>query len=169
LEFLSEEVNHALDTFFLTLLGENRVVTRLFRPELNGDELVAQEFAQRVESSTDEAVARVSQPQHLAPLLGRMTASSSGDKFKSALRALPKANGSDGCERTGATIVSSSIMPSAKPPLKHMPTAPTPLPPSSWCRFLASARNHEMIGDVLRSAIDVNSRDTHTLLIDDAI
>ncbi|NDF23917.1 MAG: hypothetical protein EB148_05505 [Actinobacteria bacterium] len=62
-----------------------------------------------------------------------MTASSSGDRFKSAPRALPKANGSDGCDKTGATIVSSSIMPRANPPLKHIPTAPTPLPPTSTC------------------------------------
>ena len=35
-------------------------------------------------------------------------------------------NGSDGWLSTGASIVSSTIIPSAKPPVKHMPTAPTP-------------------------------------------
>ena len=32
---------------------------------------------------------------------------------------------------TGATTEGSVIMASAKPPVKHMPTAPTPLPPHS--------------------------------------
>ena len=92
---------------------------------------------------------------------------SSGDRFRSAARALPKAKGSDGCDSTGAIITSSSIIPSAKPPLKHMPTAPTPGPPTSRCNCLASARNHAMTGEVWPNASVVNSRDTHTLLIDD--
>jgi len=37
-------------------------------------------------------------------------------------------------------------MASAKPPLKHMPVAPTPRPPHSECAFRASARSHSMIG-----------------------
>ena len=64
------------------------------------------------------------------------------------MRAEPIANGNDGCDRTGASMMSSTIIPSANPPEKHMPTAPTPGPPTSACRLRASARNQAMIGDV---------------------
>ena len=45
-------------------------------------------------------------------------------------RRFPSANGIDGWLSTGATIVWSTIIPSANPPLKHIPTAPTPGPPA---------------------------------------
>jgi hypothetical protein len=79
---------------------------------------------------------------------------------------LPTANGSEGCESTGATITSSTIIPSANPPLKHMPIAPTPGPPSSRCNDRASARSQPMIGDVWFSAQCVNSLEMHTFAID---
>jgi len=41
------------------------------------------------------------------------------------------ASGSDGCESTGATTLGSVIIANAKPPVKHIPTAPTPRPPHS--------------------------------------
>ena len=63
-------------------------------------------------------------------------------------------------------MMSSTIMPNAKPPLKHMPIAPTPGPPSSLCSERASARNHAMIGEVCFIAIVVNSLATHTLSIE---
>ena len=71
-------------------------------------------------------------------------------------------NGSDGWLSTGASIVSSTIIPSAKPPVKHMPTAPTPGPPHSAWASAASRRNHPMTGLVRSSANAVNSRATHT-------
>ena len=56
--------------------------------------------------------------------------------------------------------------PSANPPLKHMPTAPTPGPPARVCRSRASARNHSMTGDVRFVAHVVNSCEMHTLVND---
>ena len=40
-------------------------------------------------------------------------------------------NGSDGCERTGAATTGSTIIASAKLPVKHIPTTPTPGPPKA--------------------------------------
>ncbi len=57
---------------------------------------------------------------------------------------------------------SSTAIPSAKPPLKHIPTAPTPGPPARSCRSRASARSHSITGDVWLSFHVVNSRETHT-------
>ena len=42
--------------------------------------------------------------------------------------------GSDGCDSTGASIAGSSIIDSAKLPVKHMPIAPTPLPAAERMR-----------------------------------
>ena len=42
---------------------------------------------------------------------------------------------------TGATTLGSVIIARAKPPVKHMPSAPTPLPPHSPCALRARARN----------------------------
>src|SRR3954452_12423245 len=78
----------------------------------------------------------------------------------SRLRALPTANGSDGCDSTGATMRSSTIIASAKLPVKHMPTAPTPGPPHSSCILAPSARHHTVIGDVLAHAQLWNSFET---------
>ena len=78
------------------------------------------------------------------------------------------ANGIEGWLSTGATISSSTIIASAKPPLKHMPTAPTPGPPHSWWSSRASARSHAMTGDVEPMAIVANSRDTQTAVVDEA-
>ena len=92
--------------------------------------------------------------------------SSSGDRLRSAPRCLPTGNGIDGCDSTGAIIRSSTIIPSAKPPEKHMPTAPTPGPPTSACTFRASARSQAITGDVLFIAIVVNSLAMQILTID---
>jgi hypothetical protein len=80
---------------------------------------------------------------------------------------LPIANGNDGCESTGATITSSTIIPSAKPPEKHMPTAPMPLPPTRPCTSLANARNQPTTGEDFPIASVENSRETQILAIDD--
>lgn len=53
-------------------------------------------------------------------------------------------------------------MPSANPPLKHMPTAPTPGPPAREWRSRARARSHVITGDVWLSAQVVNSFEMHT-------
>jgi len=70
-------------------------------------------------------------------------------------------NGSDGWLSTGANIVSSTIMPSAKPPVRHIPTAPTPGPPLSRWALAARARSQATTGLVRPVAKMVNSRDTH--------
>ena len=55
-------------------------------------------------------------------------------------------SGSDGCDSTGASTDGSSIMVSAKFPVKHMPMAPTPGPPHSPCANRASERSHCVTG-----------------------
>ena len=57
----------------------------------------------------------------------------------------PIGNGSEGCDSTGATTAGSVIMASAKPPVKHMPTAPTPKPPQSAWALRARARSQSTI------------------------
>ena len=54
--------------------------------------------------------------------------------------------GSEGWHTTGASIAGSSIIESAKLPVKHMPIAPTPGPPHSSCASRASARSHCVTG-----------------------
>ena len=55
-------------------------------------------------------------------------------------------SGSDGWDSTGASIDGSSIIVSAKFPVKHIPIAPTPGPPhSSWANR-ASDRSHCVTG-----------------------
>ena len=71
-------------------------------------------------------------------------------------------NGNDGWLRTGANIASSTIIPSANPPVKHMPTAPTPGPPHCACASAARPRSQPITGLVRPSAKAVNSRETHT-------
>ena len=72
------------------------------------------------------------------------------------------AKGSDGWASTGAATESSTIMASAKPPVKHIPRAPTPGPPSSACSSRASDRSQSAMGEVRPAASLVNSRLTHT-------
>ena len=50
----------------------------------------------------------------------------------------------------------------ANPPVKHIPTAPTPGPPQRSCSRAARARSHEMTGDVRFDAQVVNSRLTQS-------
>ena len=78
----------------------------------------------------------------------------------SALYFLERGNGSDGWLSTGARTTSSTIIANAKPPVKHMPTAPTPGPPQRSCSAAASLRSHTVIGLVFLSANAVNSRET---------
>ena len=83
--------------------------------------------------------------------------------MRSAPRFLPTGNGSDGWASTGATTEVSTIIASAKPPVKHIPSAPTPGPPSSPWSDRASERSQTAIGDVRPVAIVVNSRLTQSL------
>ncbi len=96
-----------------------------------------------------------------------MTAArSSGASPIAERRDFDNARGSEGWLRTGATVVSSSIIPSANPPVKHMPTAPTPGPPHSSCTCFASARNQIVTGAVFAVASAANSFATHAGTID---
>ena len=54
----------------------------------------------------------------------------------------------DGWASTGAATGAPAIIASAIPPVKHMPTAPTPGPPSSACSVRARARSQSAIGAV---------------------
>ena len=62
--------------------------------------------------------------------------------------------------------MSSIIIASAKPPVKHMPTAPTPGPPHSLCTCFARARSQSVTGAVLSVASAANSFATHAGIID---
>jgi len=73
----------------------------------------------------------------------------------------PIAPGMEGCERTGATTAGSVIIASANPPVKHIPTAPTPGPPHRSCSKTASALNQSTTGELLPVAHTVNSRLMH--------
>ena len=75
---------------------------------------------------------------------------------------MPTGNGSEGWATTGATTDGSTIIASANPPVKHMPSAPTPGPPSSPCSERARDRSHTAIGEVCPVAMVLNSRLTQT-------
>ena len=70
----------------------------------------------------------------------------------------PAMSGRDGWATTGATTAGSVIMASAKPPVKHMPTAPTPWPPHSAWAWRASARSQSTMGLEASFAQTWNSR-----------
>ena len=74
--------------------------------------------------------------------------------------------GSEGWESTGASISGSVDIASANPPVKHIPTAPTPGPPHSRWAWRASARSQSIAGGVVRRANAGNSWDTHAGTID---
>ena len=84
----------------------------------------------------------------------------------SALYLLESGKGSDGWLRTGASTTSSTIMARAKPPVKHMPTTPTPGPPQRSCSAAASLRSHTVTGLVLLRANEENSREMQAGPID---
>ena len=87
----------------------------------------------------------------------------------SALNFLESGNGSDGWLSTGASTTSSTIMASAKPPVKHMPTTPTPGPPQRSCSAAASLRSHTVTGLVFFRAKAENSRETQAGPIDASV
>ncbi len=61
---------------------------------------------------------------------------------------------------------SSTIIPRANPPVKHIPTAPTPGPPHASCASAASARSQVIAGLVRLSAKVTNSLATQPCEID---
>jgi len=70
-----------------------------------------------------------------------------------------------GWASTGASTAFSNIIDSAKLPVKHMPIAPTPLPPHSLCACAASARSHWVIGLEALAAKARNSLEMQALAI----
>ena len=68
--------------------------------------------------------------------------------------------GNEGWLSTGATRMSSSIIPKANPPVKHIPSAPTPGPPQVSWASAASARSHRVTGAVRLAAKAANSFET---------
>ena len=89
-------------------------------------------------------------------------ARSAGERLRSRERAGVTTNGTDGWLSTGAATWPSTIIARAKPPVKHMPRAPTPGPPSSSCSEAARARVQVAMGDVLLVARAVNSLEMQT-------
>ena len=75
--------------------------------------------------------------------------------------------GIEGWDKTGASRLGCVAMASAKPPVKHIPMAPTPGPPHRSCSWPARARNHSTTGDVRFVAHVVNSRLTQAGTSDD--
>jgi hypothetical protein len=80
-----------------------------------------------------------------------------------------RANGSDGWDSTGAATTGSTIIASAKLPVRHMPTTPTPRPPHCSCSWRARALAHSVAGEVLLRAQVANSLDTQAHAIDWAV
>ena len=121
--------------------------------------------ASRTPGGRSPMVLVVPQTQHLdirRPPAALTTSRSAGERLRSAARALPTGNGAEGWHSTGAATESSTIIASAKPPVKHMPSAPTPGPPSSSCSSRARLRSQPAIGAVSPVASLVNSRLTQT-------
>jgi len=82
--------------------------------------------------------------------------------LRSRARPGETANGALGWHSTGAATESSTIIASANPPVKHIPSAPTPGPPSSACSSRASERSQPATGVVSPVRSLVNSLLTHT-------
>ena len=150
------------------ILGQNRmghlsvavgVVVR--RVDLDGHEGVAQELTEMGETfGGTQLVAAEAEAEHARALRGPFlhAATSVAERPTSRRRPLVTGKGSEGWLRTGATTTSSTIMARANPPVKHMPTAPTPGPPQRACSSRARALNQVMIGLVFPWARRVNSR-----------
>ena len=147
------------------LLDAVRVAGR--RVDLDADEVVAELLlVARPARVGHGPVLREAQPEHAQVRRWRRGPSRGRGRRRRgrarASAALPSGNGIDGWLSTGASISSSTAIASAKPPLKHMPTAPTPGPPACAWRSRASARSHAITGDVRLSAHVANSlRDAH--------
>jgi hypothetical protein len=94
-------------------------------------------------------VGREAQPEHLvvllldAPLDRRHLARRDRQRRR---RSLLVGSGSAGCDSTGAISAGSTASDSAKFPVRHIPTAPTPGPPSSAWIFRTSARSQSVTG-----------------------
>ncbi len=87
--------------------------------ELDGDERVTEQFAQRFEPVAHQSITAEAQAEHLtarAPHVRPPPRHRPGERPRSAPRAEPIAAGNDGCDSTGAIMMSSTIIPSAKPP-----------------------------------------------------
>ena len=93
-------------------------------------------------------------------------ARSASEMPTSALNFFDNGNGSDGWLSTGASTMSSTIMARAKPPVKHMPTTPTPGPPQRSCSAAANLRSQTVIGLVFLRAKAENSRETQAGAMD---
>jgi hypothetical protein len=145
-----------------------RIVVSLI--ELDRDETVAEPLAEEVETlrgdERDHGTG-VREPADLRPAQRPETMSSSaGPQSTVRFRLFVTGSGSDGCDSTGATTRRSTAIARAKPPLKHIPTTPTPGPPDRSCSWAASSRNQPITGDVRPVARTVNSRLMHAAAIE---
>ena len=97
--------------------------------DLDGDEGLAELAAQRLEAFLEaEGVVAEAQAEDAGPAVVRSLtrARSASEIPMSALNFLESGKGSEGWLSTGARTTSSTIMASANPPVKHIPTTPTP-------------------------------------------
>lgn len=123
---LVEKVEDTPDPGLLTVLRQHRMPPPR---ELHGDEPHA-ELAPGVEPVPDRQVAGEPQPHDRAarrdPLLDHGQVGRG--EVDVGLPRRPEGKGTDGCESTGASTDGSTIAASANPPVKHIPTTPTPRP-----------------------------------------
>ncbi len=171
-QLFGKEVEDSLDTRLVALFGERGVVTLGRILQFDRDERIAKLLPEHREPVPDQLVAGEAETEYLAAVLRSLNDRSLVVRRQVEVRApllLATANGIEGCAVHGASMMSSTIIPSAKPPEKHMPTAPTPGPPTSLWMLRASARSQAMTGDVLFIAIVVNSLAMQIFIIDCAM
>ena len=161
LEPVVEELQNLVDGALLAIHGQGGVSLAL---ELDPDERGSDLAVEPVETRAGRRIAGVTEAEH--PTAGFRAGPDDcevgGGEAEVVGPALPMGNGRDGWATTGATTASSTIIAKAKPPVKHMPRAPTPGPPSSPCSSRASARSQVATGEVRPTASLLNSRFTHT-------
>ena len=157
-----QEVEDGVDAFLPPVLGHGGVAHPL---ELHADEGVAELTRERVEALARERVLAEPQAEHLlagrAPALDDLEVGGGEVEVPRPLRPERRAACSAGTA-PGPSTGASTIIARAKPPVKHMPSAPTPGPPSSSCSSLASERSQPATGEVTPVRSLVNSRLTHT-------
>ena len=136
------------------LLGDGGVAPAR---EVDAQEGVAELAGQRVEAGADPGPSRSAGPAPGSPpprFLDRREVG--GGEIEVGCAPLPTGNGNDGCASTGAATEVSTIIASAKPPVKHIPSAPTLGPPSFSWSDCARLRSHVATGEVAPTAMVVN-------------
>jgi hypothetical protein len=139
------------------------------RVDLDGEEALAQERAQGGEAlGGHQRIAGEAQAEHVE-VAGGDSGAAGGIEAEVGAVARGHRQRQGRLRQTGAIIRSSWAIASANPPVRHMPTAPTPGPPPSSWAIAARWRSHATIGLVVPVAQVANSRATQTLARDAAV